>query len=241
MEPLRILVVDDDPVSRRFVSEVLDAAGFATRSCGSLAEARVALRATAPEVVICDIGLPDGCGLLLREDAEGIPFVVMSAELSEARAVELRRSGCRAAVQKPVSAERLVAAIAAACASHGAPKEPHRGVDDEVVLDTHAARAATGSDEIAAGLRGLLLAELPAHRDAIADALARSDAAAARDVLHRLRSACGFCGANRLGRAVGALATALTGRDAAAIARARARFDAALAETLCALRAAEPA
>lgn len=83
-----ILHVDDDPDILQVTASTL--AGVAEMSgAGSLADARRALAVARPDLVILDLGLPDGSGLeLLKElgdDAGGsIPVVVYSAQEMDA-------------------------------------------------------------------------------------------------------------------------------------------------------------
>ena len=68
--------------------------------------------------------------------------------------------------------------------------------------DADALSAAGGRREIVDALRTLLRNDLPSQRSAVAAALATANAGAALAVLHRLRAACGFCGAAALDEAV---------------------------------------
>ena len=62
-----ILIVDDSLTVRTDLAEALDAAGFRTVLCGSIAEARVALRSQRVAVAILDTQLPDGDGVELLD------------------------------------------------------------------------------------------------------------------------------------------------------------------------------
>jgi PAS domain S-box-containing protein len=79
-----ILHVDDDPDLTELVSSAVRESGH-TRTAYSLAEARRALRERRPDLVILDIGLPDGSGLellpeLSQAGGEPIPVIVYSAQ-----------------------------------------------------------------------------------------------------------------------------------------------------------------
>ncbi|AGK47518.1 torCAD operon transcriptional regulatory protein torR [Burkholderia thailandensis MSMB121] len=78
--PGRILVVEDDPITRTMLARYLCSAGFDLRTSGNVAQARDALRAAPADVLLLDINLPDGDGIsLARELREhstaGIIFV----------------------------------------------------------------------------------------------------------------------------------------------------------------------
>jgi two-component system, LytTR family, response regulator len=78
--PVRVLIVDDEPLARRRVAELLkeeggvEIVGMAT----SGAEAIAAIRAERPDVVFLDVQMPDGTGLdVLREvGPEAMPVTV---------------------------------------------------------------------------------------------------------------------------------------------------------------------
>jgi PAS domain S-box-containing protein len=75
-----VLHVEDDPDVQEIVRSVL-APLAAVRSAGSIAEARVAVREQRPDLMVLDLALPDGCGLVLLDDGAlaPVPVVVFSA------------------------------------------------------------------------------------------------------------------------------------------------------------------
>lgn len=68
-----LLVEDDAPTSWR-LQDALTKAGYRVRAAGTLAEARAALAAEAPKVLLTDLQLPDGHGVdLIRETRARLP------------------------------------------------------------------------------------------------------------------------------------------------------------------------
>jgi signal transduction histidine kinase len=97
-----VLVVDDDPDSRRVASEFLGNAGAVVRDVADGESALVAMRRRPPDVVVLDLMMPvlDGFGVLaaMRADPQlaAIPVVVLSAKtLTEAERQFLARTAIR--------------------------------------------------------------------------------------------------------------------------------------------------
>ncbi|HVF35520.1 MAG TPA: response regulator [Candidatus Saccharimonadia bacterium] len=236
----RVLVVDDDPVCLRFVRDALEAEGYRVESVATLGAARRALVAGRYACLVCDLELPDGAGTAIVDDALGAhtPAVAISAEIAAARRGALLRAGFAAALEKPLRAAALVAALDAVASgvTHALPADSVRPARGDALLDDEAALAVGGAPAVVDGLRALLRDELAPGAASIEAALARGDRDAARAVLHRLRAACGFCGAHRLLAAAEALASALA--EGCDNADAQRHFSAALEATRAALVAA---
>src|SRR5262245_9582206 len=70
----RILVCDDDASIRFARAKILKAAGHTVFEAGKLSEATVLLHEMRPELLICDVNLPDGDGIefsrALKENPE---------------------------------------------------------------------------------------------------------------------------------------------------------------------------
>lgn len=105
MTGLRVLVVDDDPEFRRLAARVLRGWGMAVAGeAGGVADALAAAERTRPDVVIVDVGLPDGDGfsltVRLRALSPAPQVVVVSSDGSAAYADEARRVGAKGFVAK---------------------------------------------------------------------------------------------------------------------------------------------
>jgi CheY-like chemotaxis protein len=61
----RTLIVEDDPQSRRVLTQLLTLLGYETDSAATLAEAEQKMRWAHPDCLILDLELPDGNGLTL--------------------------------------------------------------------------------------------------------------------------------------------------------------------------------
>ena len=79
-----LLLVEDDDTLGMTLEVTLAAMGHVIRWCRSLESARASIRAHPPDLVLLDLGLPDGHGLeLCREVRAGgsiVPIVVLTAQ-----------------------------------------------------------------------------------------------------------------------------------------------------------------
>jgi DNA-binding response OmpR family regulator len=111
---MRALVVEDDDVLGRAIVRTVEEWGNEVTWCTTLADAIRAV-GDAPEIVILDVGLPDGSGVTLVHELAKLrpaPLVVaMSGRASASEAFELGALGVRGYLPKPVSLGELVATI----------------------------------------------------------------------------------------------------------------------------------
>lgn len=114
MSGLRILVVDDEPAIIRFLKPALEANGYVVATAASVAEAIKAIAAQAPDVVVLDLGLPDGDGKEVIRKVRGwsqAPIIVLSARDREAEKIESLDLGADDYVNKPFGVGELLARI----------------------------------------------------------------------------------------------------------------------------------
>lgn len=82
MSAARVLVVEDDPINRKFFRIALEGAGFVVTEAMDGREALAAARTTQPDLVLLDLRLPDTSGLVLGRrllaDDPGLPLVAVS-------------------------------------------------------------------------------------------------------------------------------------------------------------------
>lgn len=113
-----ILVVDDDPVQRRLLSELIRKFGYQAEAVESGAEAldRVADSSRGPvDVMVLDLVMPDLDGMAVLERLRGMenppPVIVQTAHGGIETVVGAMRAGAIDFVVKPVGAERLQVSI----------------------------------------------------------------------------------------------------------------------------------
>ncbi|WP_216850919.1 response regulator [Acidisphaera sp. L21] len=116
--PLRVLVVDDEPAILRFLRAGLSAQGFTVSEAQTGRAALSAMAAGAADLTVLDLGLPDMDGLdVIREiRAKGapIPIIVLSSRDDEGSKVAALDLGADDFVTKPFGIDELFARIRAA-------------------------------------------------------------------------------------------------------------------------------
>jgi two-component system response regulator HydG len=107
-----ILLVDDDASVRRLLGHWLTHEGYVVEGCGSVAEAREAVRASLPDVIFLDVQLPDGSGMNLLPELHSahpqVPIVMLTGDSEVERVVTAMQEGAYDFLPKPVSRTRVV-------------------------------------------------------------------------------------------------------------------------------------
>jgi two-component system, OmpR family, KDP operon response regulator KdpE len=108
----RVLVVDDEPAILRFLRPALVANEYEVAIAGTVAEATKRIAAEVPDIVVLDLGLPDGDGkdviARVREWSD-VPIVILSARDREAEKIEALDLGADDYVNKPFGVGELMA------------------------------------------------------------------------------------------------------------------------------------
>ncbi|MFL6208741.1 MAG: ATP-binding protein [Pyrinomonadaceae bacterium] len=120
LSDLRILVVDDEPDTRDMLGSVLAQYGAEVLTAASAREALDALPSWQPDVLVCDIGMPeeDGYSLIEKirrlEPAQGAatPAIALTGYVRVEERVRALAAGYQMFVPKPVEADELAAIIA---------------------------------------------------------------------------------------------------------------------------------
>jgi DNA-binding response OmpR family regulator len=111
-----VLVVEDAPEFARIVSSVLRAGGHRVRVATTIAEALVELDALTPDVVVLDLGLPDGDGLdlcrVIRERSSAYVLMLTGRDDETDKLLGFQL-GADDYVTKPFSARELAARVEA--------------------------------------------------------------------------------------------------------------------------------
>lgn len=207
----RLLLVEDDAVSREFLSSAAVPLPAEVDAVGTVSEALACAARNHHDLWLFDANLPDGSGseLLrtLRARHPHTPALAHTASRDRTELDALIAAGFSEVLIKPLRVDEWQAAIRRALGQpmHAFPPATSTCGKMPVWNDAAALASLGGNARHVVALRDLFLAELPTQRDAVLAALHRQDHAAAHEVLHRLKASCGFVGASRLLAAVEAL------------------------------------
>ncbi len=110
----RVLLVEDDPSIRRFLRTALPLHGLRLEEAGDVASALIAMTSHPPDLVLLDLGLPDGNGIEFTRTVRGwstVPILVISARDQERDKVEALDAGADDYLTKPFGVDELLARI----------------------------------------------------------------------------------------------------------------------------------
>ncbi|HEV7922131.1 MAG TPA: sigma-54 dependent transcriptional regulator [Thermoanaerobaculia bacterium] len=106
-----LLIVDDEASLRDFLTIVFEEEGWSIEAAPSLAAARGAVQRHEPDVILCDLMLPDGSGIdFLREvktQNPSIAVVMITAHTSTKSAIDALKAGATDYIAKPFDIDEL--------------------------------------------------------------------------------------------------------------------------------------
>jgi twitching motility two-component system response regulator PilH len=114
-----ILVVDDSPTDRQYLTDMLAKSGYKVSSAASAEEAIAKVKQAKPDLVLMDIVMPGQNGfqatraLTTDEATKHIPIIICSTKGQETDKVWGMRQGAKDYIVKPVKQADLLAKIAA--------------------------------------------------------------------------------------------------------------------------------
>jgi two-component system KDP operon response regulator KdpE len=112
----RVLVVEDEAEIRRFVRMALAAEGFEVFEADGVQRGLIEAGTRRPDLVVLDLGLPDGDGVELIRDLRAwsdVPVLVLSARTTEGDKIGALDAGADDYLVKPFSAGELLARVRA--------------------------------------------------------------------------------------------------------------------------------
>jgi two-component system KDP operon response regulator KdpE len=119
---IRVLIVEDDKEIRNLLRTSLSVEGFEVQTATSISEASAMLQHALPDLLLLDLGLPDGDGeQLVRQlrTQHNLPILIISARHQEAQKIRLLDAGADDFLVKPFSVPELLARIRVALRHRG--------------------------------------------------------------------------------------------------------------------------
>ena len=128
----RILVVDDEMQIRKMLRIALKSVGYDVTEADSVESGLAALVRQQPDLVVLDLGLPDGDGLDLLSELRSfskVPVIVLSVRNGDSDKIKALDIGAQDYVTKPFSVEELLARVRAQLRDR-LPDKTHAVLDD---------------------------------------------------------------------------------------------------------------
>jgi two-component system KDP operon response regulator KdpE len=114
--PAKVLIVEDEKQIRRFVRVAVEEEGCQVAEAETMAQGLLEAGARQPDLLILDLGLPDGNGIDLIRDLRGwsdIPVLILSARSQEHDKIDALDAGADDYLTKPFSVGELRARVRA--------------------------------------------------------------------------------------------------------------------------------
>ena len=108
------LIVEDEPSIRRFVRMALEKEGWIVSECETVRQGLLDAGTRRPDLIVLDLGLPDGDGVDYLKDLRGwsgVPVIVLSARTDEADKIAALDAGADDYLTKPFSMGELMARV----------------------------------------------------------------------------------------------------------------------------------
>ena len=115
----KILIVDDSPTERYYLTDILVKNGFSVSTADNGEDALVKMRADRPELILMDVVMPGANGFqvtrsIARDPAlAAVPVIICSSKNQETDRIWGMRQGAKDYFVKPVDPAQLLARIAA--------------------------------------------------------------------------------------------------------------------------------
>jgi two-component system KDP operon response regulator KdpE len=134
------VIVEDEPQIRRFVRAALEAEHWHVFEAGTLKQGLTEAGARRPDLVILDLGLPDGDGVDYLHDLRAwseVPVIVLSARTDEGGKIAALDAGADDYLTKPFGVGELMARVRVALRRRQKASEPGSSVFGfgQVVVD----------------------------------------------------------------------------------------------------------
>ena len=129
--PPLALLVEDEPQIRRFVRAALEEEGWQVHEAETVRRGLIDAGTRKPDLVILDLGLPDGDGIDFIGEVRtwsGVPVIVLSARAGEADKISALDAGADDYLTKPFSVGELQARVRATLRRRRPPASGNAGL-----------------------------------------------------------------------------------------------------------------
>jgi twitching motility two-component system response regulator PilH len=115
----KILIVDDSPTERYFLTDILIKNGFSVSTAENGEDAMLKIKADKPQLILMDIVMPGQNGFQVTRaisrdpETQNVPIIICTSKGQETDRIWGLRQGARDYIVKPVDPQELLAKIAA--------------------------------------------------------------------------------------------------------------------------------
>jgi len=115
----KILIVDDSPTERYYLTDILVKNGFSVSTAENGEDALLKMRADRPELILMDVVMPGANGFQVTRsiardpELSTVPVIICSSKNQETDRIWGMRQGAQDYFVKPVDPQQLLARIAA--------------------------------------------------------------------------------------------------------------------------------
>jgi len=149
---ISVLIVEDEKEIRRFLRTALESEGLRVYDAETLQRGLIEAATRKPDLVILDLGLPDGDGIDFIRDYRQwsqTPVIVLSARSDEQDKIAALDAGADDFLAKPFGIGELQARLRVALRRHGAASQSDPVVRfSDITVDLAARRITRGAEEI---------------------------------------------------------------------------------------------
>ncbi len=220
---INLLLIEDDPLARIATFNTFASTACHVTVAHNLAMALDLLMHIKFDLVVSDLGLPDGNGIdivrTVKHDPNSLnyetPFLALTAHSANQKRIEAEHAGFLMVFTKPLMKEQAASIIDAYLpeprprATSKIANQPLLEGELPIIDFALSLQIVDGNKKLASELLGLLCAELPQDLLQIQEYKQKQDIMGLRELLHRLRGGLSYCAVPRLQQAAVALHGAL--------------------------------